>query len=224
MLREARDTVSLEQRIAATLPVDDLSLTAHAVASLDLPQASGTASALTAILASSTVRLAANVHVARANSPAAEPLRQVVGTALMLERHLHAAARDDAAAWNAVVQARRAPAGNPEALSDRIRAVDAALMGASEVPLRIARLATDVLALAAESAEAGDHVTSPDAWAGASIAYGSMQAALGLVRGNLAMLADSTLAAAARAEAHRLTGWADGLLDRTRLAVRHVAG
>jgi hypothetical protein len=91
MLRDARNTVSIEQPVAATLPPDDLSSTAHAIASLDLPQASGTAAALTAILASATVRIAA--------------------------------------AWEAVVRARRAPAGNPELLADRIRAVDGALIG-----------------------------------------------------------------------------------------------
>ncbi len=224
LLRDARDTISLEQRIAATAPADDLSRTAHAIASLELPQASGTASALTAILASSTVRLAANVHVVRAGSTVAEAMQRVVNTAAVLERHLHAAARDDAAAWNAVVQARRAPAGDPAALADRIRAVDAALMGASEVPLRIARLATDVLGLAAEAAADGDHVTAPDAWAGATIAHAALQAALGLMRGNLAMLADSTLAAAPRAEAHDLLTRATALLAAARRSVKHVAG
>lgn len=224
MLRDARDTVSLDQRIAATLPVDDLSRTADAIADLHQPPASGTASALTAILAASTVRLAANVHVVRASSPVAEPMRRVADSAVMLERHLHIAARDDAQAWDAVVQARRAPAGDSVLMADRIRGIDAALMGASEVPLRIARLATDVLALAAESAAAGDHVTAPDAWAGATIAYAAMQASLGLMRGNLAMLADSMLAAAPRAEAASLVARADTLLEQARHSVRHVAG
>ncbi len=224
MLRDARDTVSLERRVADTLPVDDLRRTADAIADLHEPPASGTASALTAILASSTVRLAANVHVVRAGSTVAEPMRRVVDTARILERHLHIAARDDAHAWDAVVQARRAPTGNPVLIADRIRSVDAALMGASEVPLRIARLAADVLALAAESAASGDHVTAPDSWAGATIAHAAMHAALGLARGNLAMLADSSLAEAPRAEARSLVAHANSLLEQARIAVRHVAG
>ncbi len=223
-LRDARDTVSLEQRIAAMLPPDDLTRTAHAIASLELPQASGTAAALTAILASTTVRLAANVHVVRTVSTTAEAMRRVVASAQLIEQHLHVAARDDAAAWHAVVQARRTPTSSPEALSDRFRAIDAALMGASAVPLRIARLAADVLALAVEAAEAGDHVTAPDAWAGATIAHAAVSAALGLMRGNLAMLADTTLAAAPRAEAHSLVVRCDALLVQTRAAVKHVAG
>jgi formiminotetrahydrofolate cyclodeaminase len=151
-------------------------------------------------------------------------MRRVVDAARILERHLHVAARDDAHAWDAVVQARRAPAGNPAALADRIRSVDAALMGASEVPLRIARLAADVVSLAAETADAGDHVTAPDAWAGATIAHAAVQAALGLLHGNLAMLADSTLATAPRAEARDLLARAAALLDQARHAVRHIAG
>ncbi len=224
MLRDTRDTVSLEHRIAQSRPVDDLSHTAHAIATLDLPEASGTASALAAILASATVRLAAGVHVARAKMPVAESLRRVVDSSAMLERHLHAAARDDASAWQGVVAARRALARLPDATGDRFRAVDAALMGASAVPLRIARLAVDVLALAAESAAAGDHVTAPDAWTGATIAHASVQAALGLVRGNLAMLADSTLAVGPRDEARRLQHRADALLAETARAVGPVSG
>ncbi len=223
-LRDARETVSLEHRIAESRAADDLTHTAQAIAALDLPEASGTASALVAILASATVRLAAGVHVARRHGDAVEAMQRVVSTATMLERHLHAAARDDAAAWQQVVAARRALSGDPHAMPDRFRAVDAALMGASEVPLRIARLSADVLALAVEAAESGDKVTAPDAWAGATIAHAAMTAALGLLRGNLAMLADVTLAHAPHSEAKSLTHRADALLAQARAAVKHVAG
>ncbi len=224
MLRDARDSVSLEYRIAETRPADDLSHTAQAIAALDLPEASGTASALAAILASATVRLAAGVHVARSKSPSVESMQRVVATASMLERHLHTAARDDAAAWQQVIAARRTLARTSGGMPDGFRAVDAALMGASEVPLRIARLAADVLALAVEAAQAGDNVTAPDAWAGATIAHAAITAALGLLRGNLAMLADQTLSHAAHNEAKSLTHRAEGLLAQARTAVKHVAG
>lgn len=223
-LRDARDTVSLEHRIEGTRPPDDLTRTAHAIASLDQPEASGSVSALAAILAAATVRLAAGVHASRAQSAVAEPMRLVMRSASILERHLQVAARDDTDAWQRVVSARRALARTPSALTDRFRAVDAALMGASDVPLRIARLATDVLALAAEAAELGDRVTAPDAWTGATIAHAAVSAALGLLRGNLAMLSDSTLARAAREEAKMLQHRADALLDTARTAVKHVAG
>jgi glutamate formiminotransferase / formiminotetrahydrofolate cyclodeaminase len=223
-LRDARDTVSLEHRIAETHPADDLSHTANAIAALDLPEASGTAAAMAAILACATVRLAAGVHVTRASSPAAEPLRRVLDSAGILERHLHRTARDDASAWQHVLAARRQPATTPETLAERVRAVDAALMGASEVPLRIARLACDVLMLAAETATAGDHVTAPDAWTGATIAHAAVSAALGLLRGNVAMLSTHSLGTTALAEAVTLVNRSDELLNDTRRAVAHVAG
>jgi glutamate formiminotransferase / formiminotetrahydrofolate cyclodeaminase len=223
-LRDARDTVSLEQRIAASRPVDDLSHTADAIANLDAAEASGTAAALAAILAAATVRLAAGVHSRRAKNPVAAAMKRVVDAAALLERHLHAAARDDAAAWQNVVHARRVIATTDDARVTRARAIDAALMGASEVPLRIARLATDVLALAAESADGGDDVTAPDAWAGASIAHAAVNAALGLLRGNLQMLEQQSLAGRARDESRSLSHRADDLLARARRAVRHVAG
>ena len=224
MLRDARDTVSLELRVAQTHAADDISHVSNAIAALHLPEASGTASALAAILASATVRLAAGVHAARATSAAAPEMRRVVDAAAALERHLQIAARDDAEAWQGVVQARRSIANTADTRAERERAVDAALMGASEVPLRVARLAADVLALAAESAESGDHVTAPDAWTGATIAHAAVTAALGLARGNLAMLHDQTFAQSAYHEVKSLHHHADVLLARARAAVGHVAG
>ena len=223
-LRDARDTVSLQRRISQTTRADDLTHTAHAIASLDLPEASGTAAALAAILASATVRLAAGVHVARTKASNAHSLQRVVEGAALLERHLHAAARDDAAAWQGVVAARRVSAISPDEQRERRLGVDAALLGASEVPLRIARLAMDVLALAVEAAQGGDHVTSPDAWTGASIAHAAVSAALGLMRGNLATLSDASLAHAPSHEGHTLQQRADTLLAGARVAVQHVAG
>ena len=223
-LRDARDTVSLEQRIATTRAVDDLSHTADAIASLDAAEASGTAAALAAILASATVRLAAGVHARRAQYSGADAMQRVVDGAALLERQLHAAARDDAAAWQGVVHARRAKASTDDTRAARTRAIDAALMGASEVPLRIARLSADVLALAAEASDNGDDVTAPDAWAGASIAHAAVNAALGLVRGNLKMLEQQSLSSSARESALELSHRADALLARARSAVRHVAG
>ena len=223
-LRDARDSVSLEHRIAQTRRADDVSHAAHAIATLDLPEASGTASALAAILASATIRLAAGVHLARAKTKVAEHVTRIVAGATLLEQHLHAAARDDASAWQGVVAARRVSAPSHEAKAARTQGIDAALMGASEVPLRIARLATDVLALATASALAGDDVTAPDSWAGATIAHAAVGAALGLLRGNLAMLTDATLSAAAYSEAKVIQRRADGLLAQARDAVKHVAG
>lgn len=222
-LRNTRETVSLEHRIAASQPVDDLSVATQAIASLDRPEASGTAAALAAILAAATVRLAAAVHVARPASEARQPLERVLDAALLLERHLHAAARDDAAAWQRVVDARRALARTTPSTTNRFRAVDAALMGASDVPLRIARLATDVLALAVETAERGDHVTAPDAWTGACIAHASVAATLGLLRANLAMLGDQALSHPPKREAAGLQHRADLLLASAKSAVGPIA-
>ncbi|MDZ7632635.1 MAG: glutamate formimidoyltransferase [Gemmatimonadaceae bacterium] len=222
-LRDTRDSVSLEQRIAATRSPTDLSGTADAIADLTKPEASGTASALAAILAAATVRLAAGVHAARADGPVAQLMRHIIESAVLLEQHLHAAAGDDADAWQAVVRARRMPAATPEARADRRIAIDAALMGASDVPLRIARLAADVVALASHTADAGDHVTAPDAWTGALIAHAAAHSALGLVRGNLGMLQDATLGTAAENEVRTLAARAEHLLAEARRAVRPIA-
>lgn len=223
-LVDARDSVSLDLAIARHAPVADVRPVVEAIADLQAHEASGTASALAAMLASAAVRLTATVHLARGGTVAGEPLRIVLESARAIERHLHRAAADDAAAWQQVVQARRRPQRTPTEAAERTRAVDAALVAASTIPLRIARLAADLVALAAEAAREGDHVTAPDAWTGASIAHGCVHAALGLARGNLAMLADPALGDAAHREIRLIAHDADELRDRARHAVGHVGG
>ncbi|MCU0624931.1 MAG: glutamate formimidoyltransferase [Gemmatimonadaceae bacterium] len=223
-LVDARDTVSLDLRVADHAPTADVRPATEAIADLDAHEASGTAAALAAMLASATTRLAANVHVRRGGTVAAEPLRLVVASCETIERHLHRGAQDDARAWQGVVQARRRPQRTPAEAAERARAVDAALVAAAAVPLRIAQLATDLVALAAEAAREGDHVTAPDAWAGATIAHGCAHAALGLARGNLAMLGDASLGDESRGEAGRIARLADELRERARAAVGQVGG
>lgn len=221
-LRDTRDTVSLDRKIDRSRRADDLRETADAIAAPDRPEASGTAAALAAVLAAAAVRLASGVQLARTHSPAGESMRRVLDSCATLEAHLHEAARDDADAWQQVVVARRRLRTTTGAMPDGLRVVDAALLGASEVPMRIARLATDVLALAGETAATGDRVTAPDAWAGANIAHAAVTAALGLLRSNLAMLTDTMLGQAARDGAHLLQQRADDLLANMRVYVRHL--
>lgn len=223
-LVDRRDTVSLDLAIARTAPVADVRPVVEAIADLSAHEASGTAAALAAMLASAAVRLTAHVHLARGGTVAGEPLRLVLASAQAIERHLHRAAADDAAAWQQVVQARRRPQRTPAEAAERTRAVDAALVAASAIPLRIARLAADLVALAAEAAREGDHVTAPDAWTGASLAHGCVHAALGLARGNLAMLADATLGEPSQRELRVIAAEADELRERARIAVGHVGG
>jgi formiminotetrahydrofolate cyclodeaminase len=169
------------------------------------------------------VRLAAGVHASRTASPVAAAMRAVVERAQRLEQQLHHAASDDATAWQGVVQARRGRSSATSA-DAHAHAVDEALLVASAVPMRIATLATEVLSLAADAARTGDDVTAPDAWTGATIAHACTSAALGLLRGNLAMLTNVDLAAAPLREASTLQERAAELLATARIAVRHVAG
>jgi glutamate formiminotransferase / formiminotetrahydrofolate cyclodeaminase len=223
MLRDSRDTISLEQRIAQTVPVDNLARTANAIASLNHPEASGTAAALATVLAAATVRLAAGVHVARAKGEHVASMQRVLDSTVQIEHELHVTARDDAHAWQQVIVARRLPRTTDGELAIRADSVDAALIGASNVPLRIARLALQVLALAADAATYGDDVTAPDAWTGATLAHAAVCASLGLLRGNVAMLHDAKAGIATLAEARIIVTNADALRSRAGQAVKHVA-
>ena len=61
-------------------------------------------------------------------------------------------------------------------------------------------------------------------FAGATIVHAGITGALGLMRGNLAMLADSWLAAAPRAEVQAIVVRAEALPTQARAVVKHVAG
>jgi glutamate formiminotransferase / formiminotetrahydrofolate cyclodeaminase len=223
-LRDTRSTVSLEQRITATAPADDMTRAVEAIASREVHEASGSAAALAAMLASGTLRLAAGVQRARGATIEVDSLHRILIAADVLEQHLQQASRDDARAWQGVLIARRLPHGTDDEAGLRRARIDAALLGATDVPLRIARLATDLLGLATETAALGDVVTAPDVWTAASLAHGATISALGLGRANLALLSAPQRGDAASTEIRQLAHRASTLLTRARDAVGQIAG
>lgn len=152
------------------------------------------------------------------------------GDDLAFERSAQAAERsktwlanlstDDAEAFDVVLRALRLPRGTDQEKQARQAAVQQALRGAAEVPLRVMRQAVDVLKLLPDLARTGNPNAVSDAAVGALLAYAAAHGALQNVRINLTSIKDESFAARLRTESDALGDEAARLRDATMAALR----
>src|SRR5579859_4956526 len=108
----------------------------------------GSASALAAAMGAAMVAMACNLTVGREKFQAVEAdLRAVLTQATALQAQLTAAVDEDTRAYDAVSQAYKLPKASDAEKQARTAAIQQALQGASEVPLRVAQAAADVARL-----------------------------------------------------------------------------
>ena len=129
-------------------------------------------------------------------------------------------AGEDARAFDAVLRAMRLPRTSDDEKRARQAAVQRALHGAAEVPLRVMRRVVDVLKVLPDLARTGNPNAVSDVAVGALLAYAAAHGALHNVRINLASIKDETFAAKLRADAEALGEEAARLRDATMTAVR----
>lgn len=138
----------------------------------------GSASALTGALGAALVEMVCELTTGRAEYADVEAVaRQAGAAAADLRGALLAAADDDAVAYEVVVTARALPRGTDDEKAARAAAVSEAIVGATEVPLRIARLASEVLELAASMATLGNKRAVSDAGVAALLAAAALRGA-----------------------------------------------
>jgi formiminotetrahydrofolate cyclodeaminase len=114
-------------------------------------------------------------------------------------------AEADAAAYAAVVSARRLPKESEADREGRARALRTAMVEAARVPLRTAEVAAEVLGLAHAIAPIGNRNAASDAGVAAQLAAASIRGALLNVRINLPYLAaDEPLRISAPLDVERL--------------------
>jgi formiminotetrahydrofolate cyclodeaminase len=182
----------------AELSVRDL---AARLASRDPTPGGGSASALAGALAASLVEMVCELTVGRPDSAHVDPIaRQVGAAAADLRRALLDAAEEDARAYDAVAAARRLPRETEDEKAARRAAIGEATVTATEVPLRVVQLATDVLGLAARMAPIGNRNAISDAGVAALLAAAAARGAAFNVSINLPSLPEGH---ALRAEAAR---------------------
>jgi glutamate formiminotransferase/formiminotetrahydrofolate cyclodeaminase len=153
----------------------------------------GSAAALAATLAAALVAMVARLTLGRrAYAAVAARVADILAEAETLRAELRRAVDDDAAAYGAVTAAYRRPKDDPA----RAAAIDAALLGAAQVPLEVARRAGRVAALAREIATIGNPNARADAAVAAALAQAALAGAAENVRVNVAALADPAPGAA----------------------------
>jgi glutamate formiminotransferase/formiminotetrahydrofolate cyclodeaminase len=206
-LRLARFTpdLVLEHRLRQTVSAPGLDALLERIAAPTAAPGGGSVAAYVGAMAAALAAMVGGIAAKRqlggaaATDAALDRLRR-------LARELLRLAEEDGEAYGRYMEARRTRTG-----------VDAALLEASLVPLRIARAATDVAAAAADIARDGLPAAAADA-ATAALLADAVCAAAGLTtRVNLAALTD-------KREAPALAGEADALARNARgFALRAVA-
>ncbi|HLR97231.1 MAG TPA: cyclodeaminase/cyclohydrolase family protein [Jiangellaceae bacterium] len=157
------------------MPVEALSVGAflNAVASREPAPGGGGAAAITTAAAAGLVAMAARFST--------DELTMVADRADALRAEVTPLVDEDATAYTAVLEAARLPREQ----DDRKRRLTEALQVAADVPLRIARVGSEVAELAARLVIEGNPNVRGDAHAGVFLADGATQAAAELVRLNV---------------------------------------
>jgi formiminotetrahydrofolate cyclodeaminase len=166
----------------------------------------GSAAALAGAMGAALVAMVAELTVGRPDAaPHEQELRELRDGATARLELLQRLAEQDAAAYQAVVTARRLPKESDDERATRSAELGRAMVAAAEVPLRTAEVAAEVLELAHRIAPIGNPNAVSDAGVGAQLAGASVRGAILNVRINLPYLpADAPLRGTAAADAERM--------------------
>ncbi len=151
----------------------------------------GSASALGGALGAALVEMVCELTVGHPQYEEVDPVARQIGAAAgELRVALLDAAQEDAAAYDRVAEARRLPRETDDEKAARKAAIADASVAATEVPLRVMRLALDVLDLAARMAPIGNRNAISDAGVAALFAAAAARGAAFNVAINLPALPD----------------------------------
>lgn len=191
-----------------SLSVRDL---ADRLASREPVPGGGSAAAIGGALGASLVGMVAELTIGRSDAAERDDvLREVRDSAARLRVDLLDLAETDAAAYDAVVAARRLPKGTDAERAERSRRIRSTIVEAARVPLETARRSREVLDLAVRIAPIGNRNAVSDAGVAAQLASAAVRGAVLNVRINLPYLpADEPLRTSAAREAAMLEAAAE---------------
>jgi len=181
-----------------------------AFASPDPTPGGGSASAVAAALGASLLRMVAGLPKTRAGSE--EDRAALAGAAAGLtgvQQQLTEAIDEDAAAYDAVVEAYKQPRSTEAERAGRTSAIARALRGATDVPLRVMRLSALGLTHAEAVAAHGHRAAASDIGVAVALLRAGVHGARLNVDINLAGLSDAAYRDAVGVEVQRLTRGAD---------------
>ena len=139
----------------------------------------GSAAALAGALAAALVAMVGRLTSSRkAYAAVAEEFKGITEEAERLRLELRRLVDEDAESYRGVMAAYKLPKGTDGEVKARQEAIDKALLGAAEVPLRTARAAARVVELARRAAEAGNKNAVCDAGVGALLGMSAVKGAV----------------------------------------------
>jgi methenyltetrahydrofolate cyclohydrolase len=184
----------------------------------------GAAAAMLAAVGAGLIEMVCNLTIGKPRYAEHEELmRTALISATELRLSAGQLAAEDAAAFGAVSQAYRRPKSSDEEKAARAQAIQAALVEAADVPLRVAAVAAEVIGLS-DRILAGSNVNViSDVAVAASAGRAALDSAVINVEINLSAMSDATGRAALRSDLDRLAP-ASAVADRVVAAVRHRIG
>ncbi len=181
----------------------------------------GSAAAQAAAMAAALLAMVARLTMDRKKyASVRDEMLSLLGEVESIRSRMQRAVTDDAAAFEAVMAARRLAKGSEEEDRTAAQALRAATVTAAEVPLGVARSAARLLEFALAAAERGNAATITDAGSAGQMANAALQAALLNVRINALELGEDPQAQNLQAEVEQLLSRGAELLARVQHAVQ----
>jgi formiminotetrahydrofolate cyclodeaminase len=167
----------------------------------------GSASALAGAMAAAMVEMAANLTIGREKFRDVEQeMRIVLGRAGELREQMLNAVDEDTDAFDEVSAAYKMPKDTDAEKTARTAAIQQALKGATEVPLRVAKAAMETYQLAQIAMEKANPNVASDARVALLLAEAAREGARANVDINLGMIKDEAFLARMRDELEALKG------------------
>jgi len=170
----------------------------------------GAAAAMNAAVGAALVAMVCNLTIGKPRYAEHEPLmRQTLASATELGAQAVQLAADDAAAFGAVTDAYKLPKDTDAEKAARTEAIQAALIGAADVPLQTAAVAAAIIDLAGRIMDGANVNALSDVAVAAASARAALDAAVINVEINLGVMKDAARRDALRAELDKHTAAAD---------------
>lgn len=161
----------------------------------------GAAAAMNAAVGAALVAMVCNLTIGKPRYAEHEPvMRQALASASELRTRAVQLAADDAAAFAAVTDAYKLPKHTDADKAARTEAIQAALVGAAEAPLRTAAVAAGIISVAGQIIDGANVNVLSDVAVAATSARAALDAAVVNVEINLAAMKDTARRDVIRAE------------------------
>jgi glutamate formiminotransferase/formiminotetrahydrofolate cyclodeaminase len=180
-----------EQARASSVKIDTGANFLDALAADTPTPGGGSASAYSAAAAAALVAMVTRVTIGKKKYAQVEPqMQSILEKAEILRSELTSAVEHDAKAFENVMSAYRLPKDTDEQKEKRAIEIEQATLGATNVPLKVARMAVKTLELAAQVVKSGNINAISDGGTAAALARGALTSAGFNVRINSNSLSD----------------------------------